>query len=114
MELDTYTFFLIILEGFGLVWSFRRASGRHKTITDFEYLGFSAFWGVLLLGFWQTTSTDIEKFNELLKNPYATGAFLFGVAVILGLFAGKGLSLGKDLIILLKITGQNIRTYFKN
>lgn len=89
MDLDTYSYFLIVLSGFGLVWGFRKGIRSKGSITDFEYLGFSAFWGVLVLaGFQWLYRNDAEKFTGSLKNPYAAGVGLCMVSLVLGYGVG--------------------------
>ena len=92
MTLDTstigiYTYFLIILSGFGFVWGYRRFSGN-KHISDFEYAGFSAFWGVIILGIYHDILIKAGKLDDLIKlisNPFIAGAVLFIFGVVLGL-----------------------------
>lgn len=89
MDIDTYTYFLIILAGFGLVWGYRKGNGSRKTISDFEYLGFSAFWGVIVVAAYQEMNkSNPEKFNELVNNPYAAGVVLFMIGVLAGFLVG--------------------------
>lgn len=85
MAVETFTFFEIILAGFVAVWTYRYFSKSQTKLSDFEYLGWSAFWGLAILVSFQLITklfgTDIE---DLLKNPFATG-FLMS---IIGLTAG--------------------------
>lgn len=84
-SLGIYTYFLIILSGFGFVWGYRRL-GSVKQISDFEYAGFSAFWGVIILGLYGWIMRNkLESLNKLLSNPYAAGVVLFVFGLILGL-----------------------------
>lgn len=85
-SLGVYTYFLIILSGFGFVWGYRKF-GDHKPMSDFEYAGFSAFWGVIILGLYNTMMKDrIEEAGVFLSNPYTAGASLFVFSIALGVF----------------------------
>lgn len=84
MVFETYTYFQIILAGFVMVWSYRNFSKSQFKISDFEYLGWSSFWGLCLLLFLQWVLQGYPDFEELIANPFATGlilsifGFLFG------------------------------------
>ena len=39
------TFFYIGLSGFMAVWTFRKTVRRADKLSEFEYIGLSAFWG---------------------------------------------------------------------
>jgi hypothetical protein len=84
-SLGIYTYFLIILSGFGFVWSYRKGKWNPKPISDFEYAGFSAIWGVIILGFYSWLMRNkLESLNNLLSNPYTAGVVLFVFGVVLG------------------------------
>lgn len=90
MELGAINYFFIILGGFGIVWSFRKACGIKKELGDFEYLGFSAFWGGILLATYVLSfEGDIEKLNQAIKIPFLAGITLFVFGCILGYLFGK-------------------------
>lgn len=79
MSLDTQVYFLIILGGFASVWGYRKVRGLKKPVGEFEYLGFSAFWGMALLAFFSWELKDKPESIQLLEqNPYAAG-FLFAI-----------------------------------
>jgi hypothetical protein len=82
---DINNFFTIILSGFMFVWSFRKISSSEKIMSDFEYLGFSAFWGflILVLYYWLMRN-QLDKFNQLVSNPFAAGFVLSIVGLFLG------------------------------
>lgn len=45
--LDPINYFLVILGGFGVVWSYRHfTKQQEKHISEFEYAAFSALWGI--------------------------------------------------------------------
>lgn len=90
MDIDSYNFFLIILGGFFAVWSYRKTSRWKRDITDFEYLGFSAFWGLLLMGLMAISSNIQNKdFGVILESPYITGSILSFGGVIIGTFTAR-------------------------
>lgn len=74
MNLETSVYFLIILNGFSLVWGFRKGIDSRSEISDFEYAAFSAFWGVPLFSIFQWLfKNDQEKFVEVIKTPLVAG-----------------------------------------
>lgn len=78
MPLDAQIYFYIILSGFITVWTFRFLTHSKKPTNDFEYLGLSAFWGLVitylaqlyLKWYWHS---DAEKMKDVFANPLATG-----------------------------------------
>lgn len=80
---DILQLLLFTIPGFFIVWSFRKASSS-ESISDFEYLMFSVFWGVVLLGFLGFSVTK-ETLNSALSNPY-TACIVFST---LGIFFGS-------------------------
>lgn len=73
MSFDTQTFFTIILSGFITVWVFRYMTKSEKYIDTFEYLGLSAFWGLMIICIFEFLQKDQEKVSNLLNNHYASG-----------------------------------------
>lgn len=57
------------IPGFFGVWAFRKANDS-KSINDFEYLMFSVFWGIILLGFFGWAG-EKETFIKAFENIYA-------------------------------------------
>ena len=90
MSVDTYSFFLIVLSGFSFVWTFRKVSGsRHGSISDFEYLGFSSIWGVLILGLYTwVMRKHPDQVTTVLSNPFAAGVVLSMLGCFLGFLIG--------------------------
>jgi len=73
-----------------LVWSFRHYSNSRNKISDFEYLGFSSFWGVIVLtGYAWFTKDNPEKFKILISNPFLAGVFLSFFGFLAGLITGN-------------------------
>jgi len=83
------SYFLIILCGFGAVWSFRHFSKRHtEKIYEFEYVAFSTFWGSLI--FWPVLLC-LARYPNLLQYlsyyPFIATPSLFLLGMFLGWFA---------------------------
>jgi hypothetical protein len=88
MSFDTYSFFLVGLSGFMTVWTFRYFTGSKKT-AEFEYVGLSAFWGLVMLVIWESLpKAHPEQITELLSNPYAAGFVLSLLGALVG-YAGS-------------------------
>ncbi|MCX6702191.1 MAG: hypothetical protein NTX96_03300 [Candidatus Zambryskibacteria bacterium] len=78
IPLDLFNLLLFTMPGFFFVWAF----SKNKK-TDFEYLMFSMFWGILLMTlFYHVLPT--EKFTPLLQNPYAGAVSLLITAMVIG------------------------------
>ncbi len=89
MSIDTYYFFLIILGGFAIVWSFRLFNRSTKSLGDFEYLCFSAVWGLVLVGFYSwAEDSKPEVLKVFFENPFAAGLVLFSFGLLIGGVAG--------------------------
>lgn len=89
MEPTAYAYFTFVLGGFGMVWAYRWASESKKPISDFEYLGFSTFWGLAIFGWLEwIVLGNLEILDILHTNPFATGAVSFLIELILGSVAG--------------------------
>lgn len=90
MNLDTVTFFLIVIGGVMIVWGFRNAKGVTKYISEIEYLAFASIWGTLLVGIYAPIGkyADAEALNKLLSNPLASGLFFSTLGLIIGLICG--------------------------
>jgi len=84
MSLDTYTFFLIVIGGLMVVWSFRKVTRSTKDIKEIEYLVFACVWGTLLVIVYAQMSS-VEKLSQLLNNPFASGL----VFTLMGLLVGS-------------------------
>ncbi len=88
-EPNVISYFLIIISGFAVVWSFRAFSGRKdKKISEFEYAGFSTFWGCLVfLIFVWIFKHKPELLDGALKVPFTATPTLF---IMGGLIGGIG------------------------
>jgi hypothetical protein len=69
IDLDVLNYFVVILGGFGVVWSFRHFTGRSKEkIGEFEYAALSTLWGiplaVILLVSFAVMPQNIHWLNE--------------------------------------------------
>lgn len=94
MNFEAYSYFAIILSGFVSVWTYRHFTKSQTKISEFEYLGWSAFWGLVILTSFQLVAKlmhlDSPSFNDIFKNPFATGL----ITSILGLVGGMCVGLG--------------------
>ncbi len=73
-----------------MVWSFRHFSRARSHISDFEYLGFSTFWGVLILSFYEwLVRSRPDLIANLISQPYAGGVILAVLGFIIGFGAGR-------------------------
>ncbi len=87
INLDVYHFLIFIIPGFIVVWTFRYFTGSKKD-GDFEFLGLSFFWGLVVLMLFiliNELSADAKKAAlKLLENPYAAAFVLSVFAVAIG------------------------------
>jgi hypothetical protein len=125
MSLDTYTFFLVILSGFMFVWSFRRFSKTTREISDFEYLGFSAFWGTFILTriiliAENSSGYDMSKMYLMMdKSPHIAGATFSFYGLIFGSVTGLVIRFWRNKIPILILSMKNTinvlkRKYYTN
>jgi ABC-type Co2+ transport system permease subunit len=105
MELNVLNYFLVILGGFGIVWSFRHFSGRgnSRSIGEFEYAAFSALWGIPV--FFVFAGLLKDKL-DLWKSIFALPMMATPVLFILGVLTGW---IGAEIWLLLLA----LRTYIK-
>jgi hypothetical protein len=104
MEPNVLNFFLVVLGGFGVVWSFRLFSGRkEKSIGDFEYLAFSTIWGIPnFLAFWWLKGGRPEDLKMAMEIPMAATPGLF----LLGIFFG---AVGTGCLIVLNYLWRKLK-----
>lgn len=83
---DALTYFVIILGGFGAVWAFRKVTGRsNEALSEFEYVGFSAVWGVLVFAAYTwVTRDEPEQIALITQQPVAAGPAMFVVGAVFG------------------------------
>jgi hypothetical protein len=91
MDLDTGIFFLIVVGGVIIVWSFRKVTKRNSDIRELEYLTFASIWGTLLVISYSelVKLADTNQLTTLLNNPLASAL----VFALLGLIVGTTLGL---------------------
>jgi hypothetical protein len=88
IDLNVLNYFLIILGGFGVVWSFRLVNGR-KPIAEFEYAAFSTLWGIpLFFLFVYGLKGHIDQINMAFAVPMTATPTLFIMGIILGGISG--------------------------
>lgn len=92
MNFEVYSYFSIVLAGFITVWMYRHFSKSKNKISDFEYLGWSSFWGLFIITFYQLLgmflNIDSEKLNGLFSNPFATGLLMSIIGMVGGICTG--------------------------
>lgn len=90
MDPNVPSFFLIILSGFGIVWSFRHfAYRRYIKISDFEYLAFSTLWGsIICIPVFIGIEKDLNLFAGVLTYPFVATPFLFLIGFVVGSISG--------------------------
>lgn len=71
------------------VWSYRKTTKSTKPINQFEYIGFSAFWGIILIILYDLLTKIKEPSTDLLSNPFATGFCLSLIGIGLGYLGGS-------------------------
>jgi hypothetical protein len=96
--MDPTNYFIVVLSGFMIVWSFRFWAGYTEKIGEFEYAAFSALWGIpmaiLLITYLQSPRAQLHQTAQLVNSFPMFGTLLL---LPIGLFVGTvgGLALGK-------------------
>jgi hypothetical protein len=80
-------FLIFTIPGFFGVWSFRKANDS-KQISDFEYLMFSVFWGIILLGFFGWVVSK-EMLTKALENLYSACIIFSLFSIFFGSIFGQ-------------------------
>ncbi len=84
-----YIYFYVLLAGFMSVWIFRKKTKSEKSISEFEYIGFSAFWGIVLISFWNLLVKVAHLPGNLFENPFNAGFTLSLVGMVGAYFLGE-------------------------
>lgn len=100
ISITDFHFLLFIIPGFIAVWTWRYSTYSKKQ-GDFELLGLSFFWGIVIAALYAATTKDKNGAELLIKNPYAACVVL---STIGSLFAFS-LSTGKENSRATKIQG---------
>jgi len=81
VTLDATIFLYIGISGFMTVYSYRLFVKSDKKLSEFEWLGLSAFWGLIIITFLSLFSKIFPNFTELISNPFATALVdsIFGI-----------------------------------
>ncbi len=70
-SLNDLSFLLFVIPGFITVWSYRYSTYSEKK-ADFELLGLSFFWGIVIAAFYGYIAKDKKEAIQLFSNnPYA-------------------------------------------
>lgn len=88
---DLYLLFLFTIPGFFVVKTFTSVMGR-KIESDFEYLMFSMFWGVILMAF-MGAILDSEILTDIFSNPLVGMFLLSSTAVLFSYLTAHGILL---------------------
>ncbi len=96
---DVLNYFLVILGGFGVVWSYRCSMKEHGgKIGEFEYAAFSALWGIpIFLLFIEGMKSRPDLLEGVFQNPIAGTPIVFVMGIIVGLV---GAEIAKLFIVL--------------
>lgn len=91
MTLDTITFFEIALSGFMTMWIFRHFTKNDKKMAEFEWLGLSVFWGLLIMTLLSGLNSlkPYPNMQEFLSNPLATGLGTSIIGIVIGFFGAQ-------------------------
>ncbi|MBP9731865.1 MAG: hypothetical protein KBD29_00175 [Candidatus Magasanikbacteria bacterium] len=89
MEIDSQVYFYVVLSGFITVWTFRYLTKSKKQSDTFEYLGLSAFWGLIIIvlstSYLKLVGKNVEEINTFYTNPLSVG---FNLSIFFGPFLG--------------------------
>lgn len=60
------------------VWVFRKTVKSKEKLGEFEYIGFSAFWGIILIALYNSVRAHFPSSPtaDLFSNPFAAGLCL--------------------------------------
>ena len=90
LDPNVLNYFLVVLGGFGVVWSFRFFKGRRKErIGEFEYAAFSALWGIPVFMFFLTTMNRSPEYAQVISNVSSVPMLATPALFILGVFFGS-------------------------
>lgn len=89
MTLDTTIFFEIALSGFLTVWVFRSLNGKKDKYSEFEWLGLSTFWGLLIIMLFTTIFKAYPHLQDILNNPFATAIITSIIGIGLGFIGNE-------------------------
>jgi ABC-type Co2+ transport system permease subunit len=84
--LDVFNYFLVILGGFGVVWSFKHLAHRQYVhIGEFEYAAFSALWGIPVFLVFDSATHSIPQFMSIvLTYPMIGTLYVFPMGLVFG------------------------------
>jgi hypothetical protein len=83
-----YNFLIFVIPGFITVWTYRHVSWSDKKSCDFEYLGLSFFWGLIMLLLYGLINKN-DSVKKLLENPYIAAFVLSGFGLFVGWLGGR-------------------------
>lgn len=101
-------YFYVLLGGFMTVWTFRKITGTEKKISEFEYVGFSAFWGIFLIFIWGIMETVKPSTTDLFTDPFAAGFIMSLLGMLCSFIVGQA------FMLFLKDRNSLIKKWIKN
>lgn len=96
ISITDFHYLFFVLPGFLIVWSFRYFT-KSKKEGEFELLGLSFVWGLILIliieAFYHIFYgvNYSNKTNDLLKNPYVFALLMFPISIVIG-WIGRNIS----------------------
>lgn len=90
-EPNVLNYFLVLLGGFGVVWSYRHTRRlRKELIGEVEYAAFSTLWGIpVFFVFFEATKSRPDLQESMFALPMAVSPILFILGCVAGYFAAK-------------------------
>lgn len=94
-EPNVLNYFLVLLGGFGVVWSYRLTSKQQdKRIGEFEYAAFSTLWGIpVFFLFYEIIKSNPDALKSMFDLPMMASPVLFGLGVGIGYVGAEIVSL---------------------
>ncbi len=103
-EPNVLNYFLVLLGGFGVVWSYRLTSKQQdKRIGEFEYAAFSTLWGIpVFFLFYEIIKSNPDALKGMFDVPMMASPILFALG------AGFGY-VGAELVGLLRALRKHLQ-----
>jgi cytosine/uracil/thiamine/allantoin permease len=92
-----YIYFYVLFAGFMSVWAFRSTTKSKKNVSEFEYIGFSAFWGIALIVLWDSLAKINPPPVNIFSNPLSTGFILSIIGMSISWIVGELSLVGRKI-----------------
>ena len=90
MNIDAYSFLTLGVSGFMTVWTFRKLTKQKEKLGEFEYLGLSTFWGMIIIfTALLIPKTNPENFYKAFNNPFAVGFVFSCFGIIMAILGAE-------------------------